>query len=142
MGALARAAPLQMCLGAHVLADGLWSGDREREFSLSYNFFFMGKWPSAVPFQALEKCLIAFLGGPLTGQITAKGISHHVSGRGSTGGPGMALSWISFYTTLVSRSQGKKKNADIFQKGLEAPRNCQNFPGLSINTVVLCTMKL
>lgn len=103
MGALARAAPLQMCLGAHVLADGLWSGDREREFSLSYNFFFfMGKWPSAVPFQALGKCLIAFLGAPLTGQITAKGISHHVSRRGSTGGPGMALSWISFYTTALA----------------------------------------
>lgn len=36
---------------------------------------------------------------------------------------------------LVSRSKGKEKNADIFQKDLETPRNCQKSLGFSINAV-------
>lgn len=86
-------------------ADASWS-TWGRRFSLSYDFSFMGKWPSAVSFQALEKCLIVFLGAPLTGQRTAKRTPPHVSRRKGTGSPRTALCWgrfgISFHTTALA----------------------------------------
>lgn len=95
-GVLARAAPPQTLLGAH----------RGQGVSLTYDFSFMGKWPSAVSFQALEKCLIVSLGAPLTGQRSAERTPLHVSRRRGTGSPGMALSWgrfgISFHTTALA----------------------------------------
>ena len=95
-GVLERAAPLQMLLGAH----------RGWRFSLSYDFSFMGKWPSAVSFQALEKCLIVFLGAPFIGQKTARRTPPHVSRRRRTGSPRTALRWgrfgISFHRTALA----------------------------------------
>lgn len=83
-----------------------WRGRLHRRCFLSYDFSFMGKWPSAVSFQALEKCLIVSLGAPLTGQRSAKRTPLHVSRRWGTGSPGMALSWgrfgISFHTTALA----------------------------------------
>lgn len=97
-------------------AQGSWRGRlHHRRFSehtggqgvsLTYDFSFMGKWPSAVSFQALEKCLIVSLGAPLTGQRSAERTPLHVSRRRGTGSPGMALSWgrfgISFHTTALA----------------------------------------
>lgn len=79
--------------------------------------------------------------------------SHTVFHRkGGTGGPVCAELKSHWQTSLflccglgrhilpplipISRSKGKKENVDLFQEDLEAPRNSQKSPGLSISTLV------
>lgn len=120
----------------------------------------MGKQPSASPFQTLWKRLIALLGSPTYREdgVAAGGVSHHASQerrnrRPREVGAELESPWqtrlflhysLSHHAlaplNLVSRSKRKKENAVIFQKDLEAPRNCQKSPGLSLDTVTQHTM--